>query len=295
MFQKLIEILLEVHPNRRATAAAEVKRRTHVFSTDDLRSEALAKLAFDVQVQGADAGVDRGDARRVIEGFLADSDRGLAWSKEQARLGARELTDIDADTSGLLVECGPEEFAFCHAAFREHLAGLELATWTLEDQVEFVSGHAGEPRWRGAILALLQSLRRRADVERILEAILDEQEGKPDTLDRRLLLAAGAFSTASLSGPVGRQAALDSLSRIEAGTDDTEGLELLSLALDGPRVGPIGEAIITRLGRWWPGVTERQSDLYAHSWSVAVEPLRTTWSVAADGGTCPDAVTCTPW
>ena len=263
LFQKLIEILLEVHPNRRATAAGEVKPRTRMFSTDDVRSEALAKLAFEVQVRGADAGIDRGDARRVIKDFLADSDGGPGWSREQARLGARELTDVDADTSGLLVERGPEELAFCHAAFREHLAGLELATWRLAGQVEFVSGHAGDPRWRGAILALLQSLKRRADVDRILEAIRHEQEGEPDSTDRRLLLADGAFATASVAGPVGRQVALDSLSRIEAGTDDAEGLELLGLALDGPRAGPIGEAIVTRLARWWPGVTEWQENLYA--------------------------------
>ena len=262
LFQKLIEILLEVHPNRRATAAAEVKPRTRVFSTDNVRNEALAKLAFEVQARGADAGIDRGDARRLIEGFLADSDGGPGWSGEQARLGARELTDVDADTSGLLVERGPEELAFCHAAFREHLAGLQLATRTLEDQVEFVSDHVGEPRWRGAIVALLQSLRRRADVERILEAIRAEQEGDPNLTDRRLLLADGAFATASTSGAVGRQAAVGSLNRIESGTDDAEGLELLGLALDGPRAGPIGEAIVTRLKRWWPGVTERQADLY---------------------------------
>ena len=263
LFQKLIEILLNVHPNRRATAAAEVKPRTRVFSTDDVRSEALAKLAFEVQVRGADAGMDRGNARRVIEDFLADPNVGPAWSREQARLGARELTDVDAETSGLLLEHAPEELAFCHAAFREHLAGLELATWRLEDQVEFVSAHAGEPRWRGAILALLQSLQRRADVERILLAIRGEQQETLDSVDRRLLLADGAFATASVSGPIGRQAALDSLSRIEMGTEDAEGLELLGLALDGPRAGPIGEAIVTRLGRWWPGVTEWQANLYA--------------------------------
>ena len=256
LFQKLIEIFLEVHPNRRATAAAEVELRSGIFSTDDVRSEALAKLAFEVQARGADVGIDRRDARQVIKGFLADSEGGPAWSMEQARLGARELTAVDADTSGLIVERGPEELAFCHAVFREHLAGLELATWSLEDQVEFVSCHAGEPRWRGAILSLLQSLKRRADVELILEAILDEYEGAPDSTDRLLLLADAAFATASLSGSVGRQAALECLSRIESGTDDTEGLELLGMALDGPRAGPIGEAIVTRLGRWWPGITE---------------------------------------
>ena len=275
-----------MHPNRRATAAAEVGPRTRVFSTDDVRSEALAKLAFEVQVRGADAGIARTDARRIIEGFLADSDGGPAWSNKQARLGARELTDVGADTSGLLVERGPEELAFCHAAFREHLTGLELATWRLEDQVDFVSGHAGEPRWRGAILALLQSLKRRADVERILEAIRDEPEGAADSTDRRLLLADGAFATASLSGAVGQRAALDSLSRIEAGTDDAEGLELLGLALDGPRAGPIGEAIVTRLAKWWPGVTEWQADLYAQlgKWRPT-EELAQTLQLALLGDT----------
>ena len=263
LFQDLVDILLEVHPNRRATAAAEVTPRTRVFSPDDLRSEALAKLAYEVQLRGADAGIDRGDARRVIEDFLVDPDCGPAWSGAQARIGAWELTDVDAETSGLLVERGPEELAFCHAAFREHLAGLELATWALEDQVEFVSGHASDLRWRGAILALLQSLKRRADADQILKAIREVPEGESDSLDRRLLLADGAFATASMSGPVGRQAALDSLNRIETGTDAAEGLELLGLALDGPRTGPIGEAIVTCLVRWWPGVTEWTPDLYA--------------------------------
>ena len=263
LFEKLIEILLEEHPNRRATAAAEMKPRSGIFFADDVRSEALAKLAFEVQVRGADAGIDRRDARRIIEEFLADSDSGPAWSSEQARLGARELTDVDGDTSGLLVERAPQELAFCHAAFREHLAGLELATWRLNDQVEFMSDHASEPRWRGTILALLQSLKRKADVERILEAICDEPEGDPGSIDRRLLLADGAFATASNSGPVARRAALDSLSRIESGTDDAEGLELLGLALDGPRGGPVGEAIRARLARWWPGVTEWHTDLCA--------------------------------
>ena len=260
LFQKLIEILLEVHPNRRATAAAESRPRAGIFATDDVRSEALANLAFKVQIDGMDSGIPRANARQIIQEFL-ESER--AWSKDQARRGARELTDVDADTSGLLVERGPEELAFCHAAFREHLAGLELVTWALEDQIEFVSGHSGEPRWRGAILVLLQSLKRRTEVERILEAIQSEREEESSSMDRRLLLADGAFATASRSGTVGQQAGLSSLNRIETGTDDAERLELLGLALDGPRTGPIGEAIVARLARWWPGVTEFQSDLYA--------------------------------
>ena len=262
LFQKLMEILLEVHPNRRATAASEVESRTRVFSTDDVRREALAKLALDVQVRGADTGIERGDARRIIEGFLGDEDDGPGWSREKARAGARELTDVDADTSGLLVEHGPDELAFCHAAFREHLAGLELGRWTLRDQIEFVSGHADEPRWRGTIVALIQSLRRRSDVERVLEAIQGDDGVAAASVDRRLLLADCAFSAGSRSGAVGRRVALDCLDRIETGTNEAERLELLGLALDGPRAGPVGEAIVARLERWWPGVMHWTESLY---------------------------------
>ena len=135
-----------------------------------------------------------------------------------------------------------------------------LGRW--KTRAEFVSEHADDPRWRASILALLQSLNRRVDVERMLEAIRDRDPERTASTDRLLLLAEGAFATASVSGASGRQAALDSLRRIEAGTDDAERLELLGLALDGPRAGPIGEAIVARLGRWWPGVTEWQESLY---------------------------------
>ena len=87
LFEKLIEILLEVHPNRRATAAAEMEPRSRIFSTDDVRSEALAKLAFEVQARGADAGIDRGDARRVIEAFLVDTEGGPRGRGSRGDLG----------------------------------------------------------------------------------------------------------------------------------------------------------------------------------------------------------------
>ena len=182
LFQELIKIFLDLHPNRRATAAAEVARRTRMFSTDDVRTEALAKLAYEVQVRGADAWIVRGDARRIIEDFLSDSESGPAWSRGQARRGARELTDVDADTSGLLVERGPEELGFCHAAFREHLAGLELTTWTLEDQVEFEDRPAMRANRAGAVP--FSRCFNRSTAERTWTGYLErrgEQEGDPDS------------------------------------------------------------------------------------------------------------------
>ena len=276
LLEKLIDILLEEHPNRRATAASEVRPRTRVFSTDDVRREALSKLAFEAHAYSTDAGINRGEARSILEDFLKDEAHGPGWSNQDARLGARELVDVNAETSGLLVEVGPMTIGFCHSAFREHLAGLELKSWPLERQVEFVTAHADELRWRGAILTLVQSFRRQTDIERVLEAIAGERV-EALSVDRRLLLAECAFASARFSGAVGRRASLDALDRIETGTNEAERLELLSFALDGPRAGPIGKEIIARLDRWWPGTSRWDTSFYRElgKWSPTDDLART--------------------
>lgn len=190
---------------------------------------------------------------RATFGFLQDGDEGAGWSRDKARRAANALVNVDAETSGLLVESGPEELAFCHPAFREHLAGLELDSWSLERQVSFVSVQADDPRWRGAILTLVQSSRRKTEVELVLESIRSGSKDAPPSVDRRLVLADCAFAAAPMCGAVGQQVAVDALDRIEMGTDEAERRELLGLALDGPRAGPIGEEI-TRGSRRLPVV-----------------------------------------
>ena len=277
LFQKLVEILLDVHPVRRATAAARVSPRSGVFAVDEIRRETLSKLAYEIQDRGVDAGINRNDARKEIVRFLTDSNYGPAWSLEKARLGARELVDVDADTTGLLIESAPDEISFCHATFREHLAGLAIGAWDLEKQIKFVSDHADDPRWRAPIIALLQSLKRRNDVERILDAIQVGIAEENVSKDRRMLLAEGAITTAALSGTVGQKIANNTLDRIETGPNDTERFELLGLVLDGPRAGPVGEATITRLERWWPSVLQSQDDLINQlgNWSATDELAET--------------------
>ena len=278
LFQTLIEIMLNVHPSRRATAASEVKSRLNTFSTDDVRREALGKLAFEMQTRGAGVSINRKDAQLIIKNFLEDSDDGPGWSIVEARAGADELVNLDADTSGLLIENGTNELTFCHAAFREHLAGLELAAWPLEKQLKFVADHSDEPRWRGTIVTLVQSLGQKDDVEKILQVMQEkEHNGDVGSINRRLLLADCVFTAESLSGIVAQSVALDSFSRIEKGTNDTERLELLGLALDSPRGGFIGKEIVNRLERWWPEVNHWRKSLYEElsNWPASDDLART--------------------
>lgn len=276
LFQQLTDILLDVHPNRRATAASEVRSAARMFATDDVRRGALCKLAFDVQLRGTDAGIDRNDARSIIEDFLRDPE-GPGWTRDKARLAARELVNVDAETSGLLVESGPNEIAFCHSAFREHLAGLELESWPLSQQADFVSSRADEPRWRAAIITLVQSFNRRTDVERILSSIQGPTEHASISVDRQLLLADCAFAAGPLCGTIGRQVSLAALDRVETSTNEAERRELLGLALDGPRAGPIGEEIVRRLRTWWPNIVHWQDSLYTQlgRWEPSARLART--------------------
>ncbi len=261
LFEELVSLLLDTHPSRRSTAAADTRSRSIAFANDDVRREALAHLAFKLQQEGLDAGTDKGHARKIVEKFLA-SPSGVAWDRDQARLGAAELINIDANTSGLLVERGPDEVAFCHAAFREHLAGLELGTWDLALQKDFARENADNPRWRAPIISMLQSLRRQSDIEGILGAIRGAAEHDVESTDRRLLLAEAAFSLASRGGQVALEVAADSLRQIEVGSNRAERIELLGMALDGPRSGPIGAAVVDRMKTWWPQTSRWRRELY---------------------------------
>jgi hypothetical protein len=278
LFQELVTLLLEVHPNLRATAASATTSRTGVFGRDDQRRPALSRLAFEIQRRGDDAGIGRSDARQIIEDYLS-SELGPAWSREQSREGARVLTDIDSETSGLLLERGPDELAFCHAAFREHLAGLNMSVWPLEEQTAFVRDHGSDPRWRGAILSVLQSMPRHGEVQELLRQISDAGSRGSSESSRRILLADAVFALAGAAGAVGRDIAVRTLDRVEDANNDAERVELLNLCLDGPRDGPIGAAISARVGRWWPCVSRWRADAYiaVSAWPRSQDTYRGLW------------------
>lgn len=272
LFEKMTSLLLDEHPKKRATAASETTSRESVFSEDSLRLEVLSRLAYRIQLGAFDSGIKKPEAKEIIIEYLVDPNT-CAWNRNDATLAAKELIDIDANTTGLIVERSPGEIAFFHAAFREHLAGFEMSRWELEEQIRFVSKNADNPRWRGAFLSLFRFLSRNTDVSKIIKAIKDGSIGEHNTVERRLLLAEAAFSCASKIGGLGAEIAITALDSVETGSDVSERHELLELALDGPRTGPIGELISSRLERWWP---------CSYSWMTFVYPELDKWDADLD-------------
>ncbi|MFG1384684.1 NACHT domain-containing protein [Xanthobacter versatilis] len=174
-YEELVELLLEVHPSRRAQAALDRGPRYKVMLDAGMRREALAHFAFEKRKQGFDAGCPVNTAARIVMLHLESMD-GAGLPRADAITGARELVVVGAEATGLVVEKAPGEVAFVHAIFEETLAGLYLGSLPINEQKEFVKAHAGDPRWTTGILAMIHSFSRPADVDAIVESIRQSAE-----------------------------------------------------------------------------------------------------------------------
>ena len=152
------------------------------FPDGEVRKRALAKLAFEIRTRGGAAEIARDEAEAIIEAYLRDPVEGPGWNEESAREGARTLAR--ASKEGLLVRGKDGELRLRHDALEAHLAGLEVATWTLEAQTRFAREHAGETRWDGAISAMLASMRRRHEVGAMRDTIRAARRGETTTMSQ---------------------------------------------------------------------------------------------------------------
>lgn len=191
-YEELVELLLEVHPSRRAQAALDRGPRYKVMSDAAKRREALAYFAFEKIKQGFDAGCPVNAATRIVAAYLESMD-GAGLVRADAIAGARELVAVGAEASGLIVERAPQEVAFVHAIFEETLAGLYLGSLPLVQQLEFVNEHASDPRWTTSILAMIHSFSRPTDVDAIVRAIHDAADDSANAPVQHALIAQAVF------------------------------------------------------------------------------------------------------
>jgi hypothetical protein len=191
-YEELVQLLLEVHPGRRAQAALDRVPRFAILGDASLRKHSLAYFAYHKRQLGFDAGCPVSEARSIIVEYLQSLD-GAGLSSQEAVAGAKELLGVDADTAGLVIEKAPEEIGFVHAVFEETLAGLHLAGWRLKEQKEFVRLHAGNPRWTASILAMLHILTRPSDVDVLLRSIVSSDFPAAADVVRQSLVAEAVF------------------------------------------------------------------------------------------------------
>jgi hypothetical protein len=100
----LTHLLLEIHPERRATAAAEVRSRFQYAKDFEMRRALLGRLAFYIHENGLDAGIAQIDAKLQLQTFLTDPEGPYALASNRADEITDELLSVNAETVGLLLQ-----------------------------------------------------------------------------------------------------------------------------------------------------------------------------------------------
>ncbi len=195
--QSLVAILVETHPEHRATAAGDTKARfVHIPEAEDRRA-ALGRLAFVARSVSGGGTYDIKEARRTIRDYLADATT-VAYPAERAQNAASEMLAVNAETVGILAERAPGEIGFAHAVFEEYLAAEHIHRWAFPNMMEFVCARSGDPLWRNVISNLVSLLPRPTEVESVVAAIETARAGeacREGAISRDVLLADIAFNS----------------------------------------------------------------------------------------------------
>ena len=169
--QSLVGILVETHPEGRATASGDIKARfAHIPDAEDRRA-ALARLAFVARSTSGGGTYDISEARSAIRGYLADETT-FAYSAERAAAAASEMLAVNAETMGLLCSA-PQARSALSMPFLRNTSLLSMSTVghsptssTLSVVIQAVS-----PLWRNVISNLVSLLARPTEINSIVAAI----------------------------------------------------------------------------------------------------------------------------
>lgn len=246
---QLTELLLELHPYSRATAAGDVVPRFSSAASIDVRRDALAALAFEIRMEGGDAGYPIRSASKCIKRFLTDPD-GFCYSPRDASEVANEILAVNSETMGLLVEKGREEVGFVHASLEEYLASVHIHGWPIERILDFVRANASNFRWRSVFGDLIARNTRRSEAEQIVRVIDEPENDAVGALQRRLLLADVVFGGAEINKPTAMKLADRSLEIIAGAGWIGERSAHLAASLEGIYNPTIRDKISTCISRW---------------------------------------------
>lgn len=251
IYDQLVRVLLEDHPDRRATASGNTEPRFRHATDSHQRRAAIASLAFAVREQAGGAGIPLSAARDILRSYFT-SPEGFALADGDASAAANEILAINAETQGLIVEKAPGEIGFIHASFEEFLSAEHVGAWPLSDIEVFVQTHAGEGRWRNVIVNLLSRIQRRNEFEQLVTII---EAAAPDELtrfNRQALLGDIAFDASTRAITTAKRLALATMNWVETEDWLPARREALASILKGLSDPTLKGDIEQRLSRWLP-------------------------------------------
>ncbi len=251
IYDQLVRVLLEDHPDRRAIASGTTESRFRYASDAHQRRAAIASLAFAVREQAGGAGIPFLTARDILRSYFT-SPEGLVLAASDALAAANEILAINAETQGLIIEKAPGEIGFIHASFEEFLSAEHVGAWPLSDIEVFVQTHAGEGRWRNVIVNLLSRIQRRNEFEQLVTIIEAPVPDELTRFNRQALLGDIAFDASTRAITTAKRLASATMSWVETEDWLPARREALASILKGLSDPTLKGDIEQRLSRWLP-------------------------------------------
>lgn len=251
VYDQLVRVLLEVHPNSRATASGDTEPRFRHATDPDQRRSMIASLAFAVREQAGGAGIPLAAARDILRTYLI-SPQGFDLPDAAAAAAAGEILSVNAETQGLIVEKAPGEIGFVHASFEEYLGAEHIGGWPFTEIEEFVHAHAGEGRWRNVITNLLGRIQRRDEFDRLVAVIETPDSDELARFHRQALLGDIAFGSGVRAPATIRRLAFSTMDRVETEDWLPARREALASVLKGLSDPAFKADVEQRLSRWLP-------------------------------------------
>ena len=251
IYDQLVRVLLEHHPDRRATASGDTEPRFRHTTDPAQRRGAIARLALAVREQTGGAGIPLAAARNILRNYLA-SPQGYDLTDADAAAAAGEILSVNAETQGLIVEKAPGEVGFVHASFEEFLGAEHIGKWPFSEIEAFVREHSGEGRWRNVITNLLGGIQRRDEFDRLIAIIEEPDSDELARFSRQFLLGDIAFSVEMRATTTTKRLALATMRQIETEDWLPARREALASVLKGLPDPTLKADVEKRLARWLP-------------------------------------------
>jgi energy-coupling factor transporter ATP-binding protein EcfA2 len=281
-YDQLTRILLEVHPANRATASGDTEPRFRHARDPEQRRAALAKLAHSLRMDGG-ASVPLATARRTIAEFLAAAE-GFSMRPDEAQAVAEEMTAVNAETQGLLVEKSAGEVGFVHLSFEEYLCAEHVGGWPFDGIKAFVRDRSGQSRWRNVLFHLLTAMRRRDEFDRLVAVAEGPSDDEIVRLSRASLLGEVGFGSVARAPATARRLALSAMDRVEAGAWPADRSDALASVLRGVAEPALAADVEARLRRWLPDRASYRASAIERlgRWKPSAEVTETLWRALYD-------------
>ncbi|MNO42179.1 NACHT domain protein [compost metagenome] len=259
-YDKLVDHLISIHPQRRQTAAG-LASYSEEISGEDLKV-VLANLAYNMQSHYLEGVVGKNSAILIIETQLKDSDTGFGLDNKEARNLSKCIIELGENSTGLLVNKSQLEIGFFHRAFQEYLTAVYISRLPFEKQIQIIELHSTDPQWREVILALMQLNSRSEEVKQIIIRIKNKKIliHEKDYVD--LLLFEAAFGTYNLPPNLIKELTNEAFLKIESEARIELREDVLKIALEGLKSSRTKEAVFNKLNEWFPGRDYRKRDLF---------------------------------